>query len=528
MLPAYRVNPMLDLSPISNALTGYQQQMNTNDQAQRQERSLQMREVEFDDARKQREAERIGRIAQMYLGETEPTRKQALGSGMLRLHPNMVSELRNAGIDTNNHDTVARFLLSQTGAYDPSAAQKSAADLDYKKAQSELARSQASFYRARGAAAMPSPAAAPSPQPDPLAGAGLDENGNIVTPSGQPAEPQSLIPGGVPMIPRMEDNGRPVPSGDRFKPPMRLGGPMDDIERSMRLDEGRPQGVRVAQAGGSATPAVPGIRPELMDQAISRFGTTGMTSPQVPGMVTDAGRNRRVDVPATREMQGQRAFNQATPEQQDRLMKFRQDQELWTGVYKRPPRAGYYYGEDGREMALTDKNFKGDRENQAVALMNWNKVDAASKKLLEYSLIPRATLGAGNIGEVGQAYADLRQGAIGIAYALSGKTVAVAEMNNFLDAYAPTPTDRADRIKWKVSRIQDFYQAMLTASRGGASYERAFADAMARIGLKNPDGSPAGAPAAASGGTRPQIQAPANDIRGLPTEELVRRLNGGR
>lgn len=527
MLPAYRVNPMLDLSPISNALTGYQQQMNTNDQAQRQERSIQMREMEFDDSRKQREAERIGRIAQMYLGETEPTRKQALGSGMLRLHPNMVSELQNAGIDTNNHDTVARFLLSQTGAYDPSAAQKSAADLDYKKAQSELARSQASFYRARGAAAMPSPAAAPSPHPDPLSGAGLDENGNIVTPSGQPAEPQSLIPGGVPLIPRMEDNGRPVLSGDRFTPPMRLGGPMDDIERSMRLDEGRPQGVRVAQAGGSI-PAVPGIRPELMDQAMSRFGTTGMTSPQVPGMVTDAGRNRRVDVPATREMQGQRAFQLATPEEQDRLARFRLDQERWTGIYKSPPRAGYYYGPDGREMPKTDKNFKGDRENQAVALMNMNKIEQASKRLLDSNWVSRTVQGLGNIGEVGQAFADMKQGALGIAYALSGKTVAVAEMKNFIEAYGPVPGDSAERIVAKTQRMRDFYQALLTASRGGESYETAFARAMASTGLKNPDGSPAGAPAAASGGTRPQIQAPANDIRGLPTEELVRRLNGGR
>lgn len=541
-LPAYEVpNKLLDLSPISSALSGYQQQMNTNAQFGLQREQMDLRKREYDDQDRQRVADRIGRLADMYLNEPDQNRRQAIGSGLLKMHPEMAVKLREAGIDTNNMDTVAQFLRAETSGYDPLKRKKDEAEISRIGAQTRLANAQADFAQSRAKAAIAPPE---PPAPDRLAGAGLNEDGEIVT-GGQGGQSRGFsvpdyVPqgGGTPTAP-----GVIVQGGNRFSPPMRLGGPMDDIDRSMRLDEGRPQGVRVAQAGGT----VPGsVRPELMDQAMSRFGRTGMTSPEVPGMVTDAGRNRRVDVPATREMQGQRAFSQASPEEQDRLMKFRQDQELWTGIYKRQPRAGYYYGTDGREMPLTDKNYKGDREQQAVSLMNMNKIEAAGDVLLGKRtgrvdengqpiresgpfLATRAIAGYGNIGEIGQAFADMRQGALGIAYALSGKTVAVAEMKNFIDAYGPTPLDSPERIANKMERIRQFYQALLTASRGGESYETAFARAMAATGLKNPDGTPAGAPAAASGGTTPRGQpAPTGSVRDLPTDELVRRLNGGR
>jgi len=389
------------------------------------------------------------------------------------------------------------------------------------RAAAGLTNAQAEYYRTKS---KPDVAATGAPAHDPLAGAGMNEDGEIVR-AGAGSAPSFSVPDYVPQGGGSATApGVIVHGGNRFSPPMRLGGPMDDIDRSMRLDEGGPQGVRVAQAGPPGN-----VRPELMNQAMSRFGATGMTSPEVPGMVTDAGRNRRVDVPATREMQGQRAFNQAPASDQERLARFRQDQELWTGIYKSPPRAGYYYGPDGREMPKTDKNYKGDREQQAVALMNMNKVEDASKKLLEYNWAWRTGLGALNVGEVGQAFADMRQGALGIAYALSGKTVAVAEMKDFIEAYGPVPGDSAERIQQKTLRMRQFYQALLTASRGGESYETAFARAMAATGLKNPDGTPAGAPAAASGGTTLRGQpAPTGSVRDLPTDELVRRLNGGR
>jgi len=534
------------LSPIQAGVQDYrraEQQLVENRRADEQ-LGMQRTRLGMDQARAQREDDaarvaRLGREANA-IHATQGPQRQAMWRAWTQSNPDVAQHMARFGIDPNDHVKGPQFIATEAGSYDPMAQDKTRAEINRINAATGLSNAQAQYYRSRAQAPLVAPQQ-PS-QPDPLAGAGLDEDGNIVRggpvptippPPGQP-EPAAREAPSFPAPPSNLGSGglsSPVPGvgvvPDRFSPPMRLGGPMDDIERSMRIDEGRPQGVQVAQAGGGSIPAVPGVRPELMNQAMGRFGRTGMTSPDVPGMVTDAGRNRRVDVPATREMQGQRAFNQVTPEQQDRLMKFRQDQELWTGVYKRPPRAGYYYGEDGREMALTDKNFKGDRESQAVALMNLNKIEEASKKLQSYDYVSRTGLGALNIGEVGQAFADMKQGALGIAYALSGKTVAVAEMKNFIEAYGPTPGDSADRIKNKTERMRQFYQALLTASRGGEGYETAFARAMSATGLKNPDGSPAGAPAAASGGTRPSQNQP-NDIRGLSTDELVRRLNGGR
>lgn len=347
---------------------------------------------------------------------------------------------------------------------------------------------------------------------DPLAGYGLDEDGNYVAPGPKPA----------PAYGQGQGETWQLPQQSAFPEPMRLGGPRDDIDASMRLDEGRPQpqNVRVAQSSGY-------VPTSAMDQAKARmFGPAGVTSPDVAGVVTDAGRNRRVDVPATREAQGQRAYETATPEQQQRFQKMRQEQQFWSAAYNRAPRAGYYYGPDGRELALTDKNFKGDREGQAVAMLNLKKIDAAAETLKSAPLgmAQRAAQGYGNIGEIGQAYVDMKQAAMGIAYALSGKTVAVAEMKNFMDAYGPTPADSAARIETKVKRLKDFYQALITASRGGESYENAFARAAAGMGLKNPDGTPMGQPGAAAAGREPA----AEDLSKLSTQDLLKRLGGGR
>lgn len=554
-----RQNAMLDLSPINNAIGGWQQQEQRNvenkraeDQLGMQRTRLGMEQEKFGREAEDAKAHRFGKTMAA-LAQQPPEVVARVAPQLFAKHPEYVAMFEQNGIPTNDHPTAVKMLAQAYGDYDPLAQKEKLAKIGATNANAAQSYAQAQFYKSRANAVAPQPQPSP-PAVDPLAGAGLDENGAIIPSRAGQGEPAQLS---VPSVPDFVPSARPqgrmqfpgtmvhagnnadalmrdpmVRSSDtsaagRFSPPMRLGGPIDDIERSMRLDEGRPQGVQVAQAGGS-TPAVPGIRPELMNQAMGRFGRTGMTSPEVPGMVTDAGRNRRVDVPATREMQGQRAFDQANPEQQNRLMKFRTDQELWTGVYKRPPRAGYYYGEDGREMALTDKNFKGDKEAQAVALMNWNKIESASKQLLDTGYVTRTVAGAANLGDTGQAFADMKQGALGIAYALSGKTVAVAEMKNFIEAYGPVPGDGDKRIRDKTERMKQFYSALLTASRGGAAYETAFARAMAATGIKNPDGSAVGEPAAAGAGTPQRPPANGGGLSTMSTEDLIMRLNGGR
>lgn len=470
-------------------------------------------------AKERAEVERMGKLAQVIHDDPNDATAAPRWQSLVSSNPQMPALLQKYGVDPKDHRTGAKFLMAEVGTYkDPRAREIEALKLDQARAQTDVTKAQADYYRSRAGALSDKrsngTAAADS---DPLQGAGLDEDGNLITQKAQqPAQSYGYGDGSISFgLPGYQQQGG-------LPEPMRLGGPRDDIDASMRVDEGRvPRGTQVAQAGGP---------PTAMEQArVRMYGPSGVMSPDVPGVVTDAGRNRRVDPLATREMQGQRAMDAATPDQQERLRAFRQDQELWSGVYKRQPRAGYYYGPDGRELALTDKNFKGDKEAQAQALINMQKITQASNRLLEDSYIGRTAAGLANIGETGQAFADTKQAALGIAYALSGKTVAIAEMKNFVDAYGPTPGDTDARIKAKTERMLQFYHALLSASRGGQDYDKAFASAMARMGVKNPDGTLAGAPQgplSATDGDRATKRAP--DLSGVSTEELLRRLGGGR
>ncbi len=575
------------LAPIQKGLDSYREGMDRQFQGERalasermNQRKLDIAIDEHEYAKRKRIIDEIGNLAMAADAEQDPAKRSMIHQTNLARHPDASS------LPPMYRDPVVgpRLLMAEAGKA------KNKLDDDYKRSQTELNRAHTNFYNSRAAAITAPPAAAPQPAPvsDPLQDAGLDEDGNIVAPSRNAlsrTQQQSFYGPG---------QGETWQLPREMPEPMRLGGPRDDIDASMRVDEGRgSRGIQVAEADGvnpeilrkleksrmierqigppprnkagsqniwtlddggnpiavpmtafaeeyERSSARPPDAPSPMEQARARmYGPTGMVSPNVPGVVTDAGRNRRVDVPATREMQGQRAMDAASPDQQEKLRAFRQDQELWAGVYKRQPRSGYYYGPDGRELPLTDKNYKGDKEAQAQALINMEKIKQASATLLKGgfggSVIPgadyvgRSVAGLANIGETGQAFADMKQAALGIAYALSGKTVAVAEMHNFIDAYGPRPGDGDARIKAKTERMLQFYHALLSANRGGQDYDKAFARAMAVMGVKNPDGTLAGGPSgplSSSDGDRAVKRAP--DLSNVSTEDLLRQLNGGR
>lgn len=82
MLPAYRVNPMLDLSPISNALTGYQQQMNTNDQLNMQQKRLDMEQTKFNDDRIAKVEQELGNLGYLHL--TNPGKYDSKWAGAVQ------------------------------------------------------------------------------------------------------------------------------------------------------------------------------------------------------------------------------------------------------------------------------------------------------------------------------------------------------------------------------------------------------------------------------------------------------------
>lgn len=542
-LPAYDIgSPLLNLAPLNQAIQFGAQQRQQGFENERALTKEDMAKKQFAIQEQERKAKEFGHMALAAHQDPDPARGKAIFDRMVASDPEFATDAQKHGLDLNDWQTASKMIAAKAGLLpDPQAKEKERANINLLNAHAAYYQGRASLDQKERWKLDPTrnimvnsitgetrPISGVSAvAQDPLDGAGLDDNGEIIAGRPRTSEPS----------PYLEPTGETwqLPQQGQTPQRMNLGGPMDDIDRSMRLDEGQPQapaGVRMAQAA----PAPWRPEPSATDQAAARmFGPTGRTSPEVPGVVTDAGRNRRMDVQATREAQGQRAVDGATPEQQDRLKRFREDQERWAWVYKRQPRAGYYYGPDGRELALSDKNYKGDKETQAQVLMNMQKIDQATKKLLEPSFagaitpggvgdyVTRSIAGQANVGETGQAFADLKQAALGIAYALSGKQVAVAEMKNFIDSYGPQPWDSEWRIKAKAERMKEFYGALLSATRGGQDYDKAFATAMAKMGVKNPDGTPAGQPAAASAG-----QPPPPDLSKVPTEELLRRLPGAR
>jgi hypothetical protein len=449
----------------------------------------------------------------------------------------------------------------------------------------------------------PPPPGNPTYPPPPQFGGGDGDDGRLPPRFGPQADEQQQYPppsrfdtqgptSGVPGVSIAQPQGDQPPQGeDRFRPPMRLGRLTEDIDRSMRLDEGRgavPQGVQVAQAGPSNTtygatipgagtidprisailkrsqelertlgkpPAPRGSGPQVwvldergipsamplgaIDSLINpqpqstaepppgplegwrsqAFGVAGNVSPNVRGIVTDAGKSRRTDVPATREAQSQRAIEGATQEQKDRLLKLRQNQELWTGIWKKEPRAGFYYGEGGEEIPKTDRVFKGDRETQSVARMHLENIDRNAKLLLSQNWLQRSLGGntapgeglAGaigsipaaimNTGETAQAFSEMKQAGLNIAYLLSGKQVAVKEMENFMNAYSPAPNDSETRIRMKVDSIKRFYNTLLDSVKNGKPIDETDVRRAAASSV---------------------------DVRSRSTEDLIRSLPSGR
>jgi hypothetical protein len=499
----------LDVSNLTNPLMqgmqsyrqGMQQQFE-GDRALASEARANRGEARADQAlqfqKEKMQVERLGRQAQVVDSLTDPAQRIAAWQRLRQSVPGFDSSFAKYA-DPNDHMNGPKYLMAESGNYkSPQERENEKLKNDQIRAQTDTARAHAEFYRSR-AGALTSQAAPQAPAADPLEGAGIGDDG-VLIPKRQAAPSNAYGYGDGEAsfgLPGYQQQGIAPPT-------MRLGGPRDDIDASMRTDEGRaaPRGVQVAQAGGQP--------PTQMDQARARmYGPSGIKSPEIPGVVTDAGRTRRVDPLATREMQGQIAMDAATPEQQERLLKIREWQRIGQAAFGKPARAGFFYGPDLLEKPSTDRIFKGDAQINAVVDYHLGLMDAAKKKLTDKTWIERAIAGtrpepgivgalqaipraAVNAGDTAQAFSDLKQAALNIAYTMSGKQVAVSEMKNFIDAYAPTPNDTERDIELKVSRMKTFYAHLKGASRGGRDVDetdirKAIATAMAPE--RAPDGA---------------------------------------
>lgn len=521
MLPGYEIkNALVDFSPVTNAIESNQQN------------ALARRKLDQEDARfglererhgaamadraeqkQMRQVQRWGMQAQVIDEMTDGPQKQALSQQFYSANPDLVSHASKIGVNPQD-PKFWKFLRAEAGNYDPLKQRLTEAQIAAQNANAASSRAHAGYYSAgtRAMNAKTDAATQPAPQSQPLADAyGMTEDGQIIPPSQQQAQPSgfSLQQDGNGSRLRLSPaaSGVMIREQPQQRPPsmMRLGGPVDDIDASMRLDEGKrsfgpPQGVQLAQVGGQVT--TDGM-PTLMERYRGQtFGRPGMQSPEVPGVVTTP--KGVTDVPATREAAGQRAYDGATPEQQDRYRKFRQEQQLWTSAFGSPPRAGYYYGPRGEELAKSDRVYKGDAENAGLMKHNMQVIDEASKVLLNTSLPVQAIAGHLGYGETARALSDLEGAATQIAFTLSGKSVSNAERQEFMNRYAPKPTDSNYTINHKVGRMNQFYQALIDAKKSGFD-DRAAWDMATKTTQTTP--------------------APNNPAKGLSDDELLKELN---
>lgn len=524
MLPGYEIkNALVDFSPVTNAIESNQQN------------ALARRKLDQEDARfglererhgaamadraeqkQMRQVQRWGMQAQVIDEMPDGPQKQALSQQFYSANPDLVSHASKIGVNPQD-PKFWKFLRAEAGNYDPLKQRETEARIEASNATAAANRAHAGYYgastRAMNAKTDATTQPAPAPQSQPLADAyGMTEDGQIIPPSQQQAQPRgfSLPQGGnVPSLPPPASASGVVVEGveprREFPKPMKLGGPVDDIDASMRLDEGRrsfgpSQGVQLAQA---SAPVTSDGMPTLMERYRGQtFGRPGMQSPEVSGVVTTP--KGVTDVPATREAAGQRAYDGATPEQQERYRKFRQEQQLWTSAFGSPPRAGYYYGPRGEELAKSDRVYKGDAENAGLMKHNMQIIDEASKVLLNTSLPVQAIAGHLGYGETARALSDLEGAATQIAFTLSGKSVSNAERQEFMNRYAPKPTDSNYTINHKVGRMKQFYQALMDAKKSGAD-DRAAWDLASRTTQTTP--------------------APNNPAKGLSDDELLKELN---
>jgi hypothetical protein len=123
---------------------------------------------------------------------------------------------------------------------------------------------------------------------------------------------------------------------------------------------------------------------------------------------------------------------------------------------------GYRYTiENGqvRQVPTTEKQQQIQKQKNTIDF-HVNSLADAEEKLLRANLAQRAFGQVADYGEQGQAAADWENAVLGLVYERSGKQTAVAEMERWLKTYGPKPLDSEERVKAKIQRVRDYYEAL--------------------------------------------------------------------
>ena len=144
-LPKYQASPLLDLSPINNALSFASQQNQMNQQNARAERSLGIQEKQFSEDMRDRQIKRMGARASAILELKDPAQQDALYQKHFANNPEFVKAAQENGLDLADRTGVLKTVLSEAlGPRDP---------LDSEKTKAAIAASYANVDQSKAAAA---------------------------------------------------------------------------------------------------------------------------------------------------------------------------------------------------------------------------------------------------------------------------------------------------------------------------------------------------------------------------------------
>lgn len=87
-------------------------------------------------------AQRVGRVAKMYLDEQDPARRDAIGRQMMGSHPQLAAKLQADGHNVSDLGSVAKYLVAEAGLYDPIGEEQKRAQIAASRASTAASNAQ--------------------------------------------------------------------------------------------------------------------------------------------------------------------------------------------------------------------------------------------------------------------------------------------------------------------------------------------------------------------------------------------------
>ena len=497
-LPGYQYpnNALINFQPVSDAIDSNRQNALMQDaNAIKREhlgmerRKLAMAETKSEEERQHRLVQNIGRMSQVIDDMPDGPQRRAAWQNVVRAN-NFGQRLTEHGIDPNDHVNGPRFLVAQAGEFDPWKRKVQQAQIEAHGAAAASSRAHAGYYQA-GADALRAKAAPQVATGSSIDDYRIDRSGEVVGPGGSPRSQYNFNPA---------DATPYNPSSDRFSAPMRLGGPTDDIDASMRLDEGRPRGgpprgVRLAQVGS-------GLGPSLMDQAKVR----AQTDPAAPnadnlnplGLSNEGMKDVVLSNELTKHLGKPKVGHVWTIGENGRPVQKKVDEKGPSSKDMSPEQIQFNLKNLNDTFKVLvgstdDKGHPSPEHNPSGFDLWYGAIASDASKWKGSASIPGSIItNMAGTKQTGfrQAFDAANHSAYNLLVALSGKSFSKAELEYVLPFFTPTASDNREMRAFKLQSAHRLFSSLAEAQRRGASNEQRaqiFESTMSQMARAVPD-----------------------------------------